>query len=162
MVWIEVFLVTALAGLGVLVAVRQRAAAHRIEACATQLRRSAARLTELRRLHEMQRRLADAQQLAETAIDVGTATVRAIHFGIAGIPFGILDMIPPTRATARIVRRTHDLIANAVYGTIRSVSRISGEAAREVLGTAELRQAEKPAVTASIPPPASAEEKDAP
>jgi hypothetical protein len=113
---------------------RSLAQARTIERHADRLRRSSALLIEVRQRIEQQRRIAETQQLTETAVDVGTQAVRQIHFGIAAIPFGILESVPATRDTTRVVRQTHDLIANAVYGTIRGVNRLSGQAARGALG----------------------------
>ena len=79
--------------------------------------------SEAVRLQRAERQLADAQRLAETVVAGGTRTVRVIHQGIAAIPFGILEAIPVTRDTTRLVRATHDLIAGAVYGGIGMVNR---------------------------------------
>jgi hypothetical protein len=113
---------------------RSRKAARAIEDHADRLRRSSTLLVELRRRIELQQRLAEAQQLTETAVDVGTRAVRQIHFGIAAIPFGILEAVPATRDTTRVVRQTHDVIANAVYGSIRGANKLAGHATRGALG----------------------------
>ena len=134
MAWLEFALALGAAGAIALAATRALAFERNVEQDADRLRRRAALLVEARRLHEMQTRLAGAQQLAETAIDTGTATVRAVHLGIARIPFGILESIPATRDATRVVRQTHDIISNAVYGTIRGVNKTAGEVTRTVLG----------------------------
>src|SRR5690606_9163568 len=112
----------------------QRREAQAIEALADQLRRGGALLIELHRRAEQRQRIAETQQLTETAVDVGTQAVRQIHFGIAAIPFGILETVPATRDTTRVVRQAHDVSASAVYGTIRGVTRLTGQAARGALG----------------------------
>lgn len=77
---------------------------------------------ESQRLQLADRQLADAQRLSEAAVSGGTSAVQAIHKGIAAIPFTILESIPVTRDTTRIVRASHDLISDAVYGTIKAVN----------------------------------------
>lgn len=135
MAWLELLLTLGAAGITVLAAARALAFERDVETDAGRLRRRAALLVEARRLHGMQSRVAGAQQLAETVIDTGTATVRAVHLGIARIPFGILESIPVTRDATRIVRQTHDIISDAVYGTIRGVNKAAGQVTRTVIGT---------------------------
>lgn len=86
--------------------------------------------SEATRLQRAERQIADAQRLTETVVAGGAHTVRAIHQGIAAIPFGILEAIPVTRDTTRVVRATHDLIAGAVYGGIGLVNRGVGAGLR--------------------------------
>lgn len=85
--------------------------------------RSQVMQSEAMRLQRAERQLAEAQNLSETVVAGGAQTVRAIHMGIAAIPFGILEAIPLTRDTTRLVRATHDLIAGAVYSGIGAVNR---------------------------------------
>jgi hypothetical protein len=139
MAWAEAVLLLVAAALSAAAWRRSLAAARAIEAHADRLRRSGALLVELRRRIELQQRLAEAQQLTETAVDIGTRAVRQIHFGIAAIPFGILETVPTTRDTTRVVRQTHDAIANAVYGTIRGVNKVTGHATRGALGIRDAR-----------------------
>ena len=134
MAWAEAALLVAAIGLSVSLALRVWRQDRAITGLADDLRRSGALLLELRQRIEQQRRLAEAQQLTESAVDLTTEAVRKIHFGIASIPFSVLEAVPVTRDTTRVVRQTHDLIANAVYGTIRGVNRITGMATRGVLG----------------------------
>ncbi len=107
------------------------------------------RLREARQQAEVLQRLAQAQTLAETVVDGGTATVRAVHHGIASIPFGILEAIPATSLSTKAVRKTHDAIADGVYGAIRGANRLLGEAARKAIKPAE---AEKKSATTGKPP----------
>lgn len=134
MVWLEAVLLFAAAGLSAAIWQLSRVNAAAIQTHADRLRRCGALLVELRRRIEQQQRITEAQQLTETAVDVGTQVVRQIHFGIAAIPFGILEAMPVTRDTTRVVRHTHDVIANAVYGTIRGVNKLTGQATRGALG----------------------------
>lgn len=146
MVWLELGL--ALVAIGAAIAAARQIGAHErdIEKHAGRLRVAAARLVEARYLLDLQRRIADAQQLAEAAIDTGAATVRAVHLGISRIPFGILESIPVTRDTTRIVRQTHDLISEAVYGSIRGMNKAAGHVTRTALGV------QPRSVTAVTPP----------
>ncbi len=92
------------------------------------------------RLLRAEQQLAQAQQISESAVALGTGVVRGVHRGIAAIPFSILEAIPATRDTTRLVRRTHDLISDAVYGSIGAVNRGVGVKLREGLksGAAQL------------------------
>lgn len=95
------------------------------------LTRTQARLNELERLREAQR-IATMQAVAEGAVEGGTRTVQVLHYGIAAIPFTILELIPPTRDATRVVRKTHHFIADGVYGTISVVNRGVGAALRQL------------------------------
>ena len=86
--------------------------------------------SEATRLQRVERQLAEAQRLTEAVVSGGTQTVRAIHRGIAAIPFGILEAIPATRDATRVVRLSHDLISEAVYGGIGLVNRGAGHGMR--------------------------------
>jgi hypothetical protein len=100
---------------------------------AAELHRCEALLAERERIEALRAQMGQVQQLAETAVDGTTSVVRAVHQGIAAIPFGILEAIPATRDTTRVVRSVHDAIAGAVYGSIRGVNKLIGRAAREAL-----------------------------
>ncbi|HEY0913966.1 MAG TPA: hypothetical protein VGE22_03755 [Solimonas sp.] len=78
--------------------------------------------------------LAQVQKLAEGGVSIGTDTVRGIHHGIASIPFGILEAIPATRDTTRVVRAIHDQTADTVYGAINLVNRVLGKGLRRGMG----------------------------
>lgn len=107
--------------------------------------------SEAVRLHRVEQQFADAQRLGEVVVSGGTQTVRAIHRGIAAIPFGILEAIPATRDATRIVRASHDLISDAVYGGVDAVNRGVGRGLR-----AGLRAGVPPARSeAAAPAPAA-------
>ena len=80
------------------------------------------------------RRLRAAQRFTEGAVDETSRTVEDIHRGIASVPFEVLDRIPATRDTARIVREVHDLTSGTVYGSIRGINRLLGSGLRSGLG----------------------------
>ncbi len=133
MVWLE--LVLAIALLTVMARTTQRSYAQEqaIRDAADSMRRSGSLLIERQTASRAQQQIAGVQQIAETVIDAGTSAVRAVHFGIAEIPFGILEAVPATRDATRVVRQTHDVIANAVYGSIKGANRIAGLLARNTL-----------------------------
>jgi len=102
-------------------------------------RRVALRETEILRLAASQEKLAEIQQLTESVIDGGTAATRRVHQEIANIPFDVLESIPATRDTAKLVRGVHDLTSDGVYGTISLVNKLFGEGSR-----AGIRRGDKP------------------
>lgn len=122
----------------------------RLHAASATLDRCAVVNAEAQRLWIADRQLADAQRLSEGLVSGGTLTVRAIHKGIAAIPFTVLEAIPATRDTTRIVRASHDLISDAVYGTIDAVNRGVGAGLRAGL-KAGTQKPHKP--DAGTPPP---------
>lgn len=151
MAWLEAVLLFAgvlVAGAGIGLMHLERMLAGQ----AGQLQSSSALLLEVRRLHQHQQALATAQRLTEATIDGGAATVRAVHLGIAAIPFGVLEAIPVTRDVSRVVRQTHDLIAEAVYGSIRGANRAVGSVARGVLAASAGTDTGKPAASESEEP----------
>lgn len=100
---------------------------------ARRLRRLELRHADLRRAAERLERMRATQELAETVVEGTTATVRAVHHGIASIPFGILEAIPPTRDVTRLVHGIHDVTADAVYGAISLANRLVGGGLRKGL-----------------------------
>jgi hypothetical protein len=92
--------------------------------------RAAVRRGELQRLRELRAQMTAAQVLAEQVVEGGTATVRTVHKSIANIPFAILESIPVTRDTTRVVRRIHDVISDGVYGGISAGNKVLHEVAR--------------------------------
>lgn len=119
--------------LGVSAAAAWRNRRHNLngESC---LRYIAGRQAELVLLAENQQQLLEAQEILEGSIDGTTAAVRAIHKGIASIPFGILEAIPVTREPTRVVRGTHDLISDVVYSGISVANKTSGKVIRKGIG----------------------------
>lgn len=95
---------------------------------------AAARYGEAQRMLTQRRRLRTAQRFTEGAVDETSRTVEDIHRGIASVPFEVLDRIPATRDTARIVREVHDLTSGTVYGSIRGINRLLGSGLRSGLG----------------------------
>lgn len=110
--------------------------------------RAETRQAEVQRLARAEAQLEQVQRFAEAAVSGGTKTVRTVHRGIASIPFGILEAIPATRDTTRVVRQTHDLISDTVYGTIGAVNKGIGSLLRSGLSPPP-----GPAGDADAPPP---------
>lgn len=137
MAWLELLLALVAIGATVLALWRSLALDQGIRDVADAMQRSGTLLIERQNASRARQQLSGAQQIAETVIDAGTSAVRAVHFGIAQIPFGILEALPPTRDATRVVRQTHDVIANAVYGSIRGANRIAGLLARNALTAAQ-------------------------
>ena len=108
------------------------------------IRRAETIQAEAQKLIRAEQQLAEVQRLSEAAVSGGTQTVRAIHRGIAAIPFGILESIPATRDTTRLVRKSHDLISDAVYGSIGAVNRGVGAKLREGLKAEPTTNRESP------------------
>ena len=111
----------------------------RTSALAEQLARTAAVRAEAQLMREANQRLAQWQDVTETSIDSGTAAVRAIHRGIAAIPFDILEAIPATRDTTRLVRGVHDFTSDNVYAAISLVNRLAGQRGRRILNRGQRR-----------------------
>lgn len=101
--------------------------------CRDALIRAELRRSEALRLQQAEQRIAELQRLTENTVSGGTEVVRAVHKGIASIPFGVLEAIPATRDTTRVVRKAHDLISDTVYGTIKAVNQGIGAGVRQGL-----------------------------
>ncbi len=107
--------------------------ARQQRALALELRRAAIYKAEITHFADARTRLAALQEITEGAVEGGTELVRTIHHGIASIPFTILESIPVTRDTTRLVRGIHDLTADTVYGAISTVNRVLGNGMRHTL-----------------------------
>ena len=123
------------------------AALHRAEAAG---REQAVRIASLEQLRE-------SSQLAEHAVETGTALVREVHKGIAGIPFGILEAIPGAREPTKAVRGIHDAISEGIYGAIAGLNKAVGRELRKGLqppaASAQASAEPEPAPAAPPSPP---------
>lgn len=81
-----------------------------------------------------QQQLLAIQGTAEAGVEGTTRVVQRIHQGIAAIPFEVLEAIPATRDTARLVRGVHDLTSAGVYGSISAVNKGVGRGLRRLTG----------------------------
>lgn len=163
-----------LAGLGLLAALALlvlTAVVHRSDLGRARvgLHRAERVIGEARRMHRIGQQILEAQQLSESGVSVGAELVRQVHRGIAAIPFGILEAIPVTRDTTRLVRATHDLIAGAVYDSLQAVNQEVGAQLRRQLGSGggpRLPMVDGPARSArarpKVDPSPSPGEKDRP
>ena len=119
-----------LSGAAAAVLLRQRIG---LRATGERIGTAAARFGEAQRMLTQRKRLRSAQRFTEGAVDETTRTVEGIHRGIASVPFEVLDRIPATRDTSRIVREVHDLTSSTVYGGIRGINRLLGSGLRSGL-----------------------------
>lgn len=102
---------------------------------ADDLRRMVTTGSELMWLIENREQLADWQEVSESAMDESTLVVRDIHQAIASIPFGILEAIPVTRDTTRVVHAIHDVTAAGIYAGVGFANRLLGRRLRQALET---------------------------
>lgn len=102
-----------------------------------EIHRSVIHQRELAQLLETHQQLAEIQNLTESVVHTGTATVRSIHREIANIPFDILESIPTTRGTTRLVKGMHDLTAEGVYSSITTLNKQLGKRLRKQLKLSE-------------------------
>lgn len=116
--------------LGVFAAWQATELAGRRKVLARRLHRATVQQAETRRALRARKQLADTAAAAATAVNAGNFTVQTAHQLIAAIPFGILEAIPATRDTTRIVRATHDAIAGLVYGAIGAASQQAAKGLR--------------------------------
>lgn len=69
-------------------------------------------------------------------VNLPTAATRLGHETIAAIPFTVLENIPATAETSRVVREIHDEISGAVYDIISGTTRgITGALRRGFTGS---------------------------
>jgi hypothetical protein len=106
-------------------------------ALADSLRRVALRALDAQRRADAQARLARAQQLTESAVDLTSATVRAVHRGIAAIPFALLANKPSAKDRVLKAQAAHDETAEAVYEGINAINRLVGRGVRRGIGLRE-------------------------
>lgn len=89
--------------------------------------RHAALTAERARLGRSRAEIVEASDGAGRAVVLPTEVTRFTHASIAAIPFTILEQIPATADTSRLVRRIHDDISRTVYDTISGTARgVSG------------------------------------
>ncbi|MES2885275.1 MAG: hypothetical protein V4709_10750 [Pseudomonadota bacterium] len=137
---------------------RGRKAARQIKTLETDLHRAeiagreqAARIAALEALR-------DSSQLAEHAIATGTAVVKEVHKGIADIPFSVLEAIPATAKSAKLLRGLHDSISDGVYGALGNLNKAVG---RELRKSVPLADAPPQVISEPIEIPAAHPDKAA-
>jgi hypothetical protein len=145
---LSLWLTLALLGLALLVAAPLR---QRLNKAARLQYRVGVRQQELQRMGELRAQLAAGQALAENVVEGGAATVRTVHKSIANIPFTILESIPATRDTTRVVRRIHDVISDGVYGGISAGNKVLHEVARSAGKLQGAAQPQPPAAESPDP-----------
>ncbi len=105
---------------------------------AQSLRRVAVLALDAQLRLENQARLARAQQFAESAFDLTHTTVRAVHRGIAAIPFTLLANNPDTKEKALKAKAIHDETADAVYEGLSAINRLVGRGVRRSIGVKDV------------------------
>lgn len=127
---LSLLLTLLLTGAGLL---QQRRTRRELGALDRSLQRVAAAMLEQARAETQRESLRQVQRAAEKTVHLGASTVRTLHMGIAAIPFGILEAIPATRDTSRLVREVHDQISDVVYDSITGTNRLFGSLLRRSL-----------------------------
>jgi hypothetical protein len=79
------------------------------------------------------------KDLVKDVVEHGSSAVQRVHMETARRPFRILEQIPPLAPPTRVVRAIHDASVSTVYGMIRLVNAVVGEALGVVLDVAERR-----------------------
>jgi len=106
---------------------------NEVESFSERLRRDAASLKELQHRREAYLRLRSAQRFTESVFDSSAMNLRRMHMAVAGIPFEFLESIPAICKTAKIVRETHNLVAESAYRSILGINRAGGRLARQAI-----------------------------
>lgn len=106
---------------------------RRLHTAQRQQRRNEAAVAEAQLVADIRKQISAGQTIAENVVAGGTSTVRAVHKGIASIPFNILESIPVTRDTTRVVRRIHDAVSDLVYGGITTTNKTLHQVARDAV-----------------------------
>jgi hypothetical protein len=75
--------------------------------------------------------ICDAQRTAEHVLETGGSVVREVHRGIANVPFDILEAIPGTSRSAKIVCSVHASITDGVYGALSGLNKAVGRELRK-------------------------------
>ncbi|MBJ8339831.1 hypothetical protein JGU71_13125 [Antrihabitans sp. YC3-6] len=119
-----------IAGTAAVVVQWQRAERDVVTVAAANLRLDGV-VEENKRMAEAAADVADAVETTTAAVQLGTGIVQASHQAIASIPFEILNAIPATRDTSRIVRSIHDETAGGIYKAIFGANRALGNAFRD-------------------------------
>jgi hypothetical protein len=108
------------------IAAVQARAAHRGQRAAA---RAVSRAHDLRREYgvvaEAAAKFAQVEAVTN-GVALGTDVVKAVHLGIASVPFSVLEAIPVTRGVSKIVRGVHDAVSHTVYGAIGLANRALG------------------------------------
>lgn len=113
-----------------------------IEDTGQQIHRCAVHQRELLQVIENHRLLQEVQNVTESLVDEGTSVVRTIHKEIASIPFEILEAIPATRDTTRVVRGVHDVTSDSIYAGISVANRLLGRGLRKSMRVSDATENE--------------------
>ena len=120
----EEILTLILAGIGLAAAVILLGRMARSERQLRSLRLSALDLRTRSRAQQLNATLlAENAKLVAKGIDQGSILMQGGHRLISDVTFALLDLIPATRAHARVVRETHNLVSTGLYGALREINR---------------------------------------
>jgi hypothetical protein len=136
--WLGSVLVLLLLGSVAMCAALYARAARAVRSGESLVRRVRAASSERARFLEIRQGWAEGSSQVEAAVDLGTGVTQASHMGIAAIPFSILEAIPATSESTKVVRARHDLVAGTVYGAITGLNAGIGSALRKVLAGGEV------------------------
>lgn len=115
---------------------------HQLSALSASVWRAEIRVEELATFERCVAQLESTQAVLESGIDETTSGVRALHHSIADIPFSVLEAIPVTRGTTKVVRGVHDLISDGVYASISLGNQLAGSASRSGIKASSNKPAE--------------------
>ena len=73
------------------------------------------------------------KDLVQEAIDKGATSVEEVHRSIAALPFTVLERIELLAEPARTMKDLQQQSIGFVYETIRTLNRVAGEIAEELL-----------------------------
>jgi hypothetical protein len=73
------------------------------------------------------------KDLVQEAIDKGASSVEEVHRSIAALPFAVLERIEPLAASAKTAKDLQQQSIGFVYDAIRTVNRMAGEIAEQLL-----------------------------
>lgn len=77
------------------------------------------------------------KELIQDGIDRGTHAVQQVHEDIAGTPLAVLQQIEPLAKHATGIREIQLQLIGSVYDSIRTVNRVVGDLAGEVIDKLE-------------------------
>ncbi len=75
--------------------------------------------------------------LVKDAVVHGASAVERVHLATAQRPFRVLEAIPGVEVPTRIVHVVHDATSATVYASIRTVARVAGAVADQVIALAD-------------------------
>jgi hypothetical protein len=90
------------------------------------------------------KRLRGLRVLVGDAVEHGSKAVEVVHKATAARTFVVLEAIPPIATPAKIVHIVHDASLTGIYGIIRAVNAVVGNALDIAIDVAEQNDDEPP------------------